>query len=119
MLFSLGAVSMFLGRLEGCSFVLGLPVGPVGQNRWFDRMPWTKVMNYEQRIMTQMAGAPNLFMAFSGGGRPIIKTKHAGGRSDLYEGRQDEDFMEAMAQGQAEVYEKIMGFAGVLDDEES
>ena len=31
----------------------------------------------------------------------------------------DEAFMEAMANGQAEVYEKIMGFAGVLDDEET
>jgi uncharacterized ferredoxin-like protein len=120
MLFSLGAVSLFLGRLEGCSFVLGLPVGPVGQNRWFDRMPWTKVMNYEQRIMTQMAGAPNLFMAFSGGGRPIIKTKARWWEDPTFmKVEQDEDLMEAMANGQAEVYEKIMGFAGVLDDEES
>jgi uncharacterized ferredoxin-like protein len=117
-LFSLGAVSMFLGRLEGCSFVLGLPVGPVGQNRWFDRMPWTKVMNYEQRIMTQMAGAPNLFMAFSGGGRPIIKTKPRWWEDPTFmKVEKDEDLMEAMANGQAEVYEKIMGFAGVLEDE--
>jgi uncharacterized ferredoxin-like protein len=120
MLFSLGAVSMFLGRLEGSSFVVGLPIGPVGQNRWFDRMPWTKVINYEQRIMTQMAGAPNLFMAFSGGGKPIMKTKPKWWEDPTFmKVEQDQDFMEAMAQGQAEVYEKIMGFAGVLEDEES
>ena len=119
-MFSMGAVSMFLGRLEGCSFVLGLPVGPVGQNRWFDRMPWTKVLNYEQRMMTQVAGAPNLFFAFSGGGRPILKTKPRWWEDPTFmKIEQDEAFMEAMAQGQAEVYEKIMGYAGVLEEEES
>jgi len=119
-MFSMGAVSMFLGRLEGCSFVLGLPIGPVGQNRWFDRMPWTKVLNYEQRMMTQVAGAPNLFFAFSGGGRPILKTKPRWWEDPTFmKIEQDEAFMEAMAQGQAEVYEKIMGFAGVLEDEDS
>jgi uncharacterized ferredoxin-like protein len=119
-MFSMGAVSMFLGRLEGCSFVLGLPIGPVGQNRWFDRMPWTKVLNYEQRMMTQLAGAPNLFFAFSGGGRPILKTKPRWWEDPTFmKVEQDEAFMEAMAQGQAEVYEKIMGYAGVLEDEDS
>jgi uncharacterized ferredoxin-like protein len=119
-MFSMGAVSMFLGRLEGCSFVLGLPIGPVGQNRWFDRMPWTKVLNYEQRMMTQVAGAPNLFFAFSGGGRPILKTKPRWWEDPTFmKIEQDEAFMEAMAQGQAEVYEKIMGYAGVLEEEES
>jgi len=119
-MFSMGAVSMFLGRLEGCSFVLGLPVGPVGQNRWFDRMPWTKVLNYEQRMMTQVAGAPNLFFAFSGGGRPILKTKPRWWEDPTFmKIEQDEAFMEAMAQGQAEVYEKIMGYAGVLEEEDS
>jgi uncharacterized ferredoxin-like protein len=117
-MFSVGAVSMFLGRLEGCSFVLGLPIGPVGQNRWFDRLPWTKVIDYEQRIMTQMAGAPNLFMAFSGGGRPILKTKPRWWEEPTFmKVEKDEAFMEAMANGQAEVYEKIMQFAGVLEDE--
>jgi uncharacterized ferredoxin-like protein len=118
-MFSVGAVSMFLGRLEGCSFVLGLPIGPVGQNRWFDRMPWTKVLSYEQRMMTQVAGAPNLFFAFSGGGRPILKTKPRWWEDPTFmKVEQDEAFVEAMAQGQAEVYEKIMGFAGVLEDED-
>jgi len=117
-LFSLGAVSMFLGRLEGSSFVLGLPIGPVGQHRWFDRLPWTKVMSYEQRILSQMAGAPNVFMAFSGGGRPIIKTKPKWWDDPTFmKIEKDEAFMQAMAEGQAEVYEKIMGFAGVLEEE--
>jgi uncharacterized ferredoxin-like protein len=119
-LFSLGAVSMFLGRLEGCSFVVGMPVGPAGQYRWFDRMPWTKVMNYEQRIMTQMAGAPNLFMAFSGGGRPIMKTKPRWWEEPtLMKVEKDGAFMESLDNTMAEAYEKIMRFAGVLDEEDS
>jgi hypothetical protein len=108
-----------LGRLEGCSFVLGLPIGPVGQYRWFDRLPWTKVINYEQRVMTQMAGAPNVFMAFSGGGRPILKTKPRWWEKPTFmKVEQDPAFEEAMANGQAEAYEKIMQFAGVLDFDE-
>jgi uncharacterized ferredoxin-like protein len=118
-MFSIGAVSMFLGRLEGCSFLLGLPIGPVGQNRWFDRMPWTKVINYEQRMMTQLSGAPNLFFAFSGGGKPILKTKPRWWEEPTFmKVEKDEVFMEAMAQGQADVYEKIMRYRGVLDDED-
>jgi uncharacterized ferredoxin-like protein len=119
-LFSMGAVSLFLNRLEGCTLILGLPIGPVGQNRWFDRMPWTKVINYEQRMMTQLAGAPNLFFAFSGGGKPILKTKPRWWEDPTFmKVEKDEALMEAMAQGQAEVYEKIMGLAGVLPDDES
>lgn len=119
-LFSFGAVSMFLGRLEGCTYILGLPIGPVGQYRWFDRMPWTKVMPYEKRIMTQMAGAPNLFMAFSGGGNPILKTKPNWWEDPTFmKVEKDPAFMEALAENQAEVYQKIMESAGVTDDEES
>jgi uncharacterized ferredoxin-like protein len=118
-LFSMGAVSMFLNHLEGCSFVLGLPIGPVGQNRWFDRMPWRKVLSYERRIMQQMAGAPNLFMAFSGGGNPILKSKKTWWENPTFmKVEQDEAFEEAEAEGQAEVYRKIMKLTGVLDDEE-
>ncbi len=119
MLFSVGAVSLFLNRLEGCSFILGLPIGPVGQYRWFDRMPWTKILNYEQRMMTQLAGAPNLFMAFSGGGKPILKSKPRWWENPTFmKVETDEAFIEAEANGQAEVYEKIMKLAGVLDDED-
>jgi len=118
-LFSVGAVSLFLNHLEGCSFILGLPIGPVGQFRWFDRMPWTKVLSYDQRMMVQMAGAPNLFMAFSGGGKPIIKTKPRWWEEPTFmKVEPDEEFIEAEAKGQAEVYEKIMKLAGVLDEDE-
>ena len=122
LLFSLGAVSMFLNRLEGCSFVLGLPVGPIGVNRWFDRQPWAKAVSYEQRKMAQMGGGPDLFMAFSGGGKPIMKTKPRWWEDPTYLSiARDEAFQEALANGQADAYQKIMEYAGVVtkdDDSE-
>jgi uncharacterized ferredoxin-like protein len=118
-MFSLGAVSMFLGRLEGASFVLGLPIGPVGQHRWFDRKTWTKVLSYEQRTMTQMTGAPNLFFAFSGGGNPILKSKQRWWEDPTFmKIEQDEALVEKLAQDQANAYEKIMEYSGVLDEQE-
>lgn len=117
-LFSIGAVSMFLGRLEGCTFILGLPLGPVGTHRWFDRAPWAGVLNYEQRMMGQLGGAPNLFFAFSGGGKPILKTKPRWWEDPTFmKVEQDEVFVEDLAKGQAEVYKQIMKMAGVLDEE--
>ncbi|MFZ0930468.1 MAG: DUF2148 domain-containing protein [Syntrophobacteraceae bacterium] len=118
-LLSMGAVSLFLGRLEGVSIILALPIGPVGQHRWFDRKTWTKHISYEQRTMTQMAGAPNLFFAFSGGGNPILKSKPRWWEDPTFmKIEQDEALMEKLTQDQADAYQKIMQFAGVLDEEE-
>lgn len=118
-LFSMGAVSLFLNRLEGCSFILGLPIGPVGQHRWFDRKTWTKHLTYEQRTATQMAGAPNLFFAFSGGGNPILKSKPRWWEDPTFmKIEQDEALVEKLADDQAEAYQKIMEYAGVLSEEE-
>jgi uncharacterized ferredoxin-like protein len=115
---SFGPVSLFLGRLEGCSIVLALPIGPVGSNRWFDRTTWNKHLNYEQRMMVQLAGAPNLSMAFSGGGKPVLKTKPNWWQDPTFvKVEQDPAFVEAAADGMAEVYKKIMELTGVLDTE--
>jgi len=43
---SIGAISMFLNYLEDCTYVLGLPVGPAGTNRWFDRSTWNNILDY-------------------------------------------------------------------------
>jgi uncharacterized ferredoxin-like protein len=118
LLFSMGAVSMFLGRLEGSSFVLGLPVGPVGINNWFDRESWVNSFSYIQRIMGQLAGGPSLSMAFSGGGYPVIKTKQDWWDNPTFmKVEQDEAFIEKDADGKADVFEKIMSYRGVLDEE--
>jgi hypothetical protein len=66
-----------------------------------------------------MAGAPNLFFAFSGGGNPILKSKPRWWEAPTFmKIEQDEALMDKLAQDQAEAYEKIMQFAGVLDEEE-
>ena len=113
---SIGAIALFLNYLEDCSFILALPVGPAGDHRWFDRKTWNNILNYEQRMMVQLAGAPNLFMAFSGGGKPIIKTKPDWWENPTYmKVEVDEKFIEAEANAKAEVYEKIMEIAGVIN----
>lgn len=117
-LFSMGAVSNFLNRLEGCSFILGLPIGPIGMHRWFDRQPWAKALNYEQRKMVQLGGAPNLGMAFSGGGKAILKTKTRWWEEPIFlSPARDEAYEEAFANGQAAAYQKIMEYAGVVPKE--
>ncbi len=117
-MFSIGAVSMFLGHLEGSSFVLGLPVGPVGMNAWFDRETWVDAFSYQQRMLGQLAGGPNLSMAFSGGGYPVIKTKQEWWDNPTFmKVEQDEAFIEKDACGKADVFEKIMQYRGVLDEE--
>ena len=118
-MFSIGACAMLLGHLEGATMVLGLPIGPLGKNLWFDREAWKDALTFDQRMMTQLAGGPTTWMAFSGGGNPIIKTKPVWWEDPTYmKVEQDENIVEAEANGLAKAYEKIMGYAGVLDDDE-
>ncbi len=118
-MFSIGAVALLTGRLEGSSYILGLPIGPLGQNLWFDREAWKDVHSFEQKMTTQMAGGPDLSMAFSGGGNPMIKTKQRWWEdAPFMKVENDESFVERETDGLAKAYEKIMGYAGVLDDDE-
>lgn len=119
-MFSIGAVSMLLGHLEGASFVLGLPLGPAGQNLWFDREAWKEILSFEQKMMVQMAGGPSLWMAFSGGGNPILKTKPRWWEDPTFmKVEKDETFTEKDAECQAKAYEKIMRYRGALDEEDA
>jgi uncharacterized ferredoxin-like protein len=114
---SIGALAMLLGHLEGASFVLGLPIGPVGQNLWFDREAWKDTLSFDQRMMTQMGGGPTLSMAFAGGGNPVLKTKPKWWEDPTYmKVEQDESFSENDAEGKANAFEKIMRYRGVLDE---
>ena len=116
---SLGAVSMFLGRLEGSSTVLALPIGPVGTYRWFDRETWLDELSRTQRMQIQLTGAPNLAMAFSGGGQPILKSKNNWWEDPTFlKAEKDPDYLEAAAEGMARFYEKIFSIAGISDDEQ-
>jgi uncharacterized ferredoxin-like protein len=117
--FSIGATSMFLDRLEGSSFVLGLPMGPVGSDIWFDRKTWQGEIDYETQLKLTMAGAPNLYMAFTGGGAPIIKSKKRWWESPTFmKIEPDENIENTLAEGQAAAYEVVMKHAGVLDEDE-
>jgi uncharacterized ferredoxin-like protein len=118
-MFSIGACAMLLGHLEGATFVLGLPIGPLGRNLWFDREAWKDALSYEERMMMQLAGGPTTSMAFSGGGNPIIKSKPTWWEDPTFlKVEQDEAFMERDTDNLAKAYEKIMRYSGVLDDDE-
>ncbi len=117
-MFSMGAVSMLLGHLEDASYVLALPIGPVGQNLWFDREAWKEVLSFDQRMMMQVAGGPSLWMAFAGGGNPVIKTKPKWWEDPTFmKVEQDEGIVSRDVEGKAKAYEKIMRIQGVLPDE--
>lgn len=118
-MFSVGAISLLLGHLEDASFVLGLPIGPSGKNLWFDREAWKDTLNFEQKMMVQMAGGPTLSMAFSGGGNPILKSKPSWWEDPTFmKVEQDEAFIERDVNNQAKAYEKIMRHRGVFSDED-
>jgi uncharacterized ferredoxin-like protein len=72
--FTMGSMAMLLGRLEGCSLIVGLPLGP-GSNIWFDRQGIAGLYDYEHISKIITATSPNLQMTFTGVGTPMIKTK--------------------------------------------
>ena len=116
---SIGALALLTERLPGASYILGMPIGPVGQNLWFDREAWKDTLSFDQKMATQMAGGPTLSMAFSGGGNPMLKTKQNWWEEPTYmKVEQDETFTTRETDGLAKAYEKIMKYAGVLDDDE-
>jgi len=73
--FTMGSMATVMGRLEGCSCILGLPLGPVGADIWFDRQSMVGAFDYEELTKRINAVSPNLRMAFTGGGNPLLKTK--------------------------------------------
>jgi uncharacterized ferredoxin-like protein len=73
--FSMGSMCTLMGHLEGCSCVLALPLGPLGADIWFDRQSMIGALDYEELIKRVNAVSPNLRMAFTGGGNPLLKTK--------------------------------------------
>jgi len=118
LLFSLGATALFLNRLEGSSFIIGMPVGPVGMNNWFDRDIWQEYFTYENRLQAQLLGGPSLYMAFSGTGNPVIKSKSKWWEDPTFlKIEQDEDFVKKDQEGKEMIFNKIMELSGVLDEE--
>lgn len=117
--FSFGAVSMFLNRMEGCSFILALPLGTMGTDGWFDRKSWAGALDYQTRRSILRTGAPNLSMAFTGAGAPVIKSKQQWWEDpDFMKIEKDPGLVERAMDSQAAAYEKIMRYAGALPDEE-
>ncbi len=72
--FTMGSMAMLLGRLEGCSAIVGLPLVE-GRDIWFDRQGIAGLYDYDRISRTTAATSPNLQMSFTGVGMPMIKTE--------------------------------------------
>jgi uncharacterized ferredoxin-like protein len=70
---SSGGVAGALGYLQGCTNVMGLPLGPSREMVWYSRDIMNRKFSYQQHINTMLASIPTHFMAFPGGGRPVFK----------------------------------------------
>ena len=66
-----------------------------------------------------MAGGPSMWMAFSGGGNPMIKTKPRWWEDPTFlKVEQDASFVEKDVNCQTKAYEKIMRYRGAFGDED-
>ena len=70
---SSGFAGSALGYLEGCSIILGLPIGPTGNLWWYSKEVPKFTYNEFQAHMFRTN--PTAFLGFTGGGYPEFKYK--------------------------------------------
>jgi hypothetical protein len=98
---------MLLGRLEGSSVILGLPLSS-GSDIWFDRQGLAGVYDYEHISKVITATSPNLHMSFTGVGTPMIKTKQRWWEAQTFlKIEEDKEMMAKKGESLNEVMKKI------------
>jgi len=108
--FTMGSMAMLLGRLEGSSIILGLPLAS-GSDIWFDRRGIAGLYDYEHISKTITATSPNLQMTFTGVGNPMIKTKQRWWESPtVLKLEEDKEIAGKKMEAQNEVIKKIMEY---------
>ncbi len=68
-----GSFSLLLGHLEGCTIVVGISLGPYGESVWFNRADLKDSFDMAEHMMFMRNTLPQLFLAFVGGGFPMVK----------------------------------------------
>lgn len=68
-----GGFSLLLGHLEGCTMCVGISLGPYGESVWFNRADLKDSFDMAEHIMFMQNTLPQLFLAFVGGGFPMVK----------------------------------------------
>jgi len=115
--FTMGSMAMLLGRLEGSSIILGLPLAP-GSDIWFDRQGIAGVYDYEYISNVITATSPNLQMTFTGVGTPMIKTKQRWWESPTFlKVEEDKEIIARKMESQNEVIKKIMEYRNKVSKE--
>lgn len=75
--YSYGAMSIRFGFLTGCSVAFGMMLGPVGKmewDEWYNRPRMKHTFTQEDLWADFETICPNIFMGFSGRGKPAVKT---------------------------------------------
>jgi uncharacterized ferredoxin-like protein len=70
---SYGFAALALGHLEGCSTCMAITVGPIKESVWFDRVDLKDSFSIEEHEQFVKNTLPQLFVAFCGGGYPLVK----------------------------------------------
>jgi len=70
-----GAAAAGTGFLPGCSALIGIPIGPPGENIYYSRAQNMPVFPYEQHRENLLRTSPTNWMAFPGSTKPCLKTK--------------------------------------------
>lgn len=115
--FTMGAMAMLLRRMEGCSIIVGLPLG-AGSDVWFDRQGIAGLYDYEHISKIITATSPNLQMAFTGVGAPMIKTKQRWWEAPTFlKVEEDKEIIAKKGESVNEVMKKIMEYRGASSKE--
>ncbi|MEW6266361.1 MAG: DUF2148 domain-containing protein [Thermodesulfobacteriota bacterium] len=70
-----GAAAAATGFLPDCSALLGIPIGPPGENIYYSRAQNMPAFPYEQHRQCLLRTAPTNWMAFAGSTKPALKTR--------------------------------------------
>ena len=68
-----GGFSLLLGHLEGCTMCVGISLGPYGESVWFNRADLKDSFDMAEHMRFMQNILPQLFLAFTGSGSPLIK----------------------------------------------
>lgn len=70
---SYGFAGMAVGYLAGCSVVTAVSIGPLKESPWYDRVDLKDSFPIEEHGQFMKNTLPQLFVAFPGGGYPLLK----------------------------------------------
>jgi len=91
---SYGFAGLVLGYLEGCTIATAVSIGPAGESIWYDRRDLTGSFTMKEHEQFMMNTLPQLYVAFCGGGFPLLKHRPDWAAEPLFwKAKEDPEFM--------------------------